>query len=115
MAERGAIWSGMDKDVARRLAFQGLLHDASEAYVGDMISPLKKRMPEYRRIERRVQKAIAERFRLPAKFHPIVHNADKLSRRFERNLESAWGPSQAEARFLEVFAEFKQMSLGDFL
>lgn len=32
-------------------AFIGLLHDASEAYIGDMIRPLKKSIPRYKEIE----------------------------------------------------------------
>jgi len=41
-----------------------LLHDATEAYVGDMIRPLKQSMPDYRAAEDRVMVAIAERFGL---------------------------------------------------
>lgn len=48
-------------------ALWGLLHDASEAYLGDVISPLKRTeaWAEYRKIETRVQGAICDRFGLP--------------------------------------------------
>lgn len=39
-----------------------LLHDAAEAYVGDMVRPLKAINPEYKRIEGKVEDAICERF-----------------------------------------------------
>ncbi len=39
-----------------------LLHDASEAYVLDMPSPIKRRLPDYRALERGVQAAIEARF-----------------------------------------------------
>src|SRR4051812_16341267 len=33
-----------------RFAFEGLMHDASEAFCGDVASPLKKLLPGYARI-----------------------------------------------------------------
>lgn len=47
------------------LAAWALLHDATEAYVGDMIRPLKASMPAYRQVEDDVMLAIARRFDLP--------------------------------------------------
>lgn len=46
------------------LQLRGLLHDAAEAYVGDMVRPLKHHMPEYRRLEDRVLDVIGETFEL---------------------------------------------------
>lgn len=46
---------------AQRLA---LMHDATEAYLGDVVRPLKACLPEYRRIEARMAEAIAARFDL---------------------------------------------------
>jgi uncharacterized protein len=43
-------------------ALAGLLHDAAEAYVGDVSSPLKSLLPEYRIIENRIQAAINCKF-----------------------------------------------------
>lgn len=59
------------------LALCGLLHDASEAFVGDVSSPLKKLLPEYREIEENIQKAIANYYGLEYPFHEEVHLADK--------------------------------------
>ncbi len=64
--------------VPERLAMAGLLHDASEAYLGDVSSPLKQLLPEYKRIEERVQQAIAASFNLGNDLHhPAIHEADK--------------------------------------
>lgn len=39
-----------------------LLHDAAEAYIGDVVKPLKTMIPGYAEIERRIEAAIATRF-----------------------------------------------------
>lgn len=63
--------------VPEKLALTGLLHDASEAFMGDVSSPLKKLLPEYKRIEDRVQNAIAAHFGLEYPFPHEIHEADK--------------------------------------
>ena len=57
-------------------ALWALLHDATEAYVGDMVRPLKRMLPAYRDIEDRVMDAIAERFGLTGSIPAEVHDAD---------------------------------------
>lgn len=41
-------------------AILGLMHDASEAYAGDVVTPLKKNLPGYREIEERWMLAIGQ-------------------------------------------------------
>lgn len=59
--------------------FQGLMHDAAEAYIGDIISPVKY-LPEVaqglKEIEARIWKPIASKFHMAEKLHPAVVNAD---------------------------------------
>lgn len=74
----------VSKVVPPELALCGLLHDASEAFVGDMPSPLKAMCQSYRTIEDKVQSAIAERFGLPYPFPHEVHIADKELYKAER-------------------------------
>jgi hypothetical protein len=42
-----------------------LVHDFAEAYIGDITSPLKSILPDFRAIEERVQRAIRVHFGLP--------------------------------------------------
>ncbi len=48
--------------VPKRLALAALMHDAAEAYMGDMVSPLKKRIPKFKEIESRIEKIIEQKF-----------------------------------------------------
>ena len=67
---------------------QGLLHDASEAYLGDVTRWLKRsdEMSAYREAEARAQTAIYEEFDCPAEKADVVEWADKLMVRYEYQL-----------------------------
>jgi hypothetical protein len=67
------------------VALQGLLHDGSEAYLGDVTKWLKgtPEMKGYRDAEERVQEAVFIRFLLPTELHPAVEAADRLMVRYE--------------------------------
>jgi 5'-deoxynucleotidase YfbR-like HD superfamily hydrolase len=65
--------------VAPLFAFHTLLHDASEAYIGDMSRPLKHFTlagEEYRKVEKRIEEAIAIKFKLSAEEPIEVKQAD---------------------------------------
>ena len=47
---------------SREAKVWGLLHDAAEAYVSDIVSPLKAGLPDFRGVEATVEAAIIERF-----------------------------------------------------
>ena len=120
--------------VSRRLppdlALQGLLHDASEAYLGDITSPLKAQLPDYRAIEARMSAVINRRYALPEKLDPLVKAADvdmaiaeaaalmPQDRRYWgpakpdplQHIE-CWTPREAERRFLDRFAEIADTAL----
>lgn len=61
-------------------ALWGLLHDATEAYLVDIPSPLKRddKFVFYRDMEAKMQTAICERFGLEDKEPPSVKKADQL-------------------------------------
>ena len=63
----------------RATCLWGLLHDAGEAYVLDMIRPLKASMPEFRLIEQRVMVAITTRFGLyPHQPEPVTEADNRI-------------------------------------
>jgi len=43
---------------------EGLLHDAEETYIGDMVRPLKLEMPEFNVVTRNIQSKVIEKFKL---------------------------------------------------
>lgn len=57
-------------------ALEALLHDAQEAFLGDVASPLKALLPEYQALEHRVEAAIRKHFSLPEISSPSVREAD---------------------------------------
>lgn len=62
----------------------GLLHDASEAYLGDVIRPVKAVLPRYRELEKRVEQAIATRFDLPFPWPSAIKSADLMALAIEK-------------------------------
>lgn len=73
-------------------ALQALLHDASEAYLGDVTKWLKAEpeMEHYRRAEARAQRVICRVFGVSSRLHTTVEVADRLMVRYEAF--HVWGP-----------------------
>lgn len=63
---------------SRGLVAAGLLHDAAEAYLGDVVTPLKQVLPDYRALEARWEQVIFDRFGLDPRLGsgPAVKEAD---------------------------------------
>lgn len=64
--------------VAPEHALIGLLHDATEAYIGDVTRPLKDLLPDYRAIELRLQADIFRKLGLPGQIPAEVKHADQI-------------------------------------
>lgn len=63
-------------DVASECPYEALLHDASEAFIGDITRPLKQLLPEYKAIEANVANAVEERFGFNAAYRNAIKAAD---------------------------------------
>ena len=50
------------REIDPALAMIGLLHDAAEAYLGDVPSPLKAQLPRFKEFEWKMEQAIGKRF-----------------------------------------------------
>ncbi len=61
--------------VPKEHALAALLHDATEAYVQDMVRPLKRLLPEYQRVEEMVKQLIEKTFDVQT-CHPAIKKAD---------------------------------------
>jgi hypothetical protein len=107
-------------------ALAALMHDAAEAYTGDVVKPLKRLLPEFAAIETRIEAAIARKFGLAYPWPESVKRADLMLLKRERidlmpldgglwpgmegieNLVShihAWPPQRACNCFLDRFYE----------
>lgn len=84
--------------VADEFKLAALLHDAAEAFIGDMVRPLKQIMPEFKEMEKKIEAAIFVRFGLKltnifqigqpnvvsAYIHPSIKAADNAMLRAEQ-------------------------------
>jgi 5'-deoxynucleotidase YfbR-like HD superfamily hydrolase len=95
--------------------FAGLMHDAAEAYLGDMPHPLKHRSAlgaAFRQAEEHLEEAIRARFGIRADV-PEVKRAERwhwpeLDGVEALDLElTAWPPEQATKAFLERYAQLE--------
>lgn len=104
---------------------EALLHDAHEAYVGDVNSPLKSLLPDYKEVEDKVENQIVAVFGLKYDQFGAVKRSDMIMLRHEKthalgcdheweitqsypdvDLElQFWTPEVAKQKFLERFYE----------
>ena len=68
----------------RELRLAGLLHDASEAYLGDIVQPLKELLPDYQAIEAKFCEVLGTRFNVDLQPNDAIKHADLVVLATER-------------------------------
>ncbi len=84
------------------------LHDAAEAFYGDMVSPLRRLpcMAGYNAMIKRCEVAIAKHFDLlsddgvPLAYHPTIKQADLVALATEKR--DVWGPSRFDDQWITL-------------
>lgn len=124
VAEHSVICSHM---VPPEDAMAALMHDAAEAFIGDVSSPLKSLLPDYKAVEHRVEQAIWSRLDLPPTLPPSVKIADRRALAVEQRVcmgnGDEWGngepsdedcalirflsPEDARAAFLDRYHDLR--------
>ena len=80
----------------------GLMHDAPEAYIGDMVQPFKLFMPAFKRAERKIWAAMCDQFGMAVEIPPSVKQADLVALMTERRDLLGRPPARWDERFEAV-------------
>ena len=95
-----------------------LLHDASEAYLLDIPSPIKKGLSNYKEIEDRLMTLIAEKFGFDYPLHEKLKEVDDYMLQWEWNrlmlgskalfpIITCLEPKEAKQKFLDAYYKLK--------
>lgn len=88
-----ACLDGFTGDILKAI----LLHDATEAYLGDIVRPLKKLLPDYAVFEERMEKAIEQRFGVDFTKHAdVIKKYDRLMLKSEKIFMWPWDREEWE-------------------
>lgn len=116
------------------LKFYGLMHDSPEAYIGDMVRPLKRSQPDFCKVEDLIWSIIALKYNIVAAQYPVnaarVKLADNIALMTERrdllvkspklwttkadplpDVIKPMTPHEAEVQFLEMFDELEALNV----
>ena len=104
--------------IKREHKFAALLHDASEAYMVDIPSPIKRNLANYKEIEDGLMKVIAEVFGFQYPFHKDIHTVDNLMLQIEwDNIFEGkktvpdftfYSPEKSKKEFIQLFNIYKK-------
>lgn len=99
------------------LAFEALMHDSPEAYLGDCPKPLKNLLPDYQKIEDKLSQIIAKKFGFKYPHSAEVKRIDREALLFELDnvklfsTTEHWNPLRAEQEFLNRFHKYVALNV----
>lgn len=101
------------RGVSTKNKMGALLHDASEGYLLDIPSPIKKRMPEYKSMEDKLMAVIAKKYNFDFPLTEEIHKIDRemLLMEWETLMINkdetfpCWSQAQAEDEFMKAYLE----------
>lgn len=119
----------VSEQLSDEFALWGLLHDATECYVGDMVKPLKNYVYFFQEVEEKVMKVVAEKFELSmpepkevkiADYRMLLTEQQQLFdyefnftkhpvKPYDNVKISCWAPRTAKRIFLMKFYELTQI------
>ena len=107
VAQHCVLCSGINPD---KLALEKLLHDATEAYVGDMVTPIKNLFPGYRTMEDKIAGVIAQAFGLNQGFHhdPEVKRSDLIMLIVEKHALLQANPED-QIEWARIYQDFERL------
>ena len=106
------MWAARKLGMSQEMQTQCLLHDAAEAYMGDIPSPWKARWPEAQKDEVRLLEVIGEA--MGVKLHPLPKQVKELDysmrlweayHLFPEARQDPWGPANTDFPVMLTFEQ----------
>ena len=135
VAEHSWQMARMLSNLPKEVQLGALLHDASEAYITDIASPIKQHLPDYQMMEDNILSALFDKYGLEYPMHPAIKVADRAMLSIEAHYllpsqGNDWGmwkeinrpkidvvyrpigmePRQAKANFLDKYYELTRVT-----
>jgi len=79
VAEHSLLVAGLMLEVVGGDPFEGLLHDAAEAYLSDIATPWKHLLPDYEAVSKRIEVPLRAFYGIPERKSPECKQADQYA------------------------------------
>jgi hypothetical protein len=129
VAQHSVMVSRIVEEIDPEHSLEALMHDAAEAFTSDVPLPIKMALPDFMVMEKRVEKAISEKFSLNFPWPKSIKKADRIALNTEAihlfdhdvlnlldiNVDTSrndfwiepWYPTEAETQFLRRWNDLK--------